>query len=134
VIKIRLFDIALFLALFGAVIGVIDSVSLFPGSEIPIEDSSFSSTDIEKMQSISGADSGDSGGLIAMTTAAWSITMIMISALGKVVWIYDFIINVFSNTTYNIAPVAAIIQTGIWLIYGIGILQLLTKSSIQHYQ
>jgi len=123
----RLFDIALFLALFGAVVGVIDSVDYFPGSEIQIEDSSFSSADIEKMQSISGADSGDSGGLIAMTTAAWSITMIMISALGKVVWIYDFIINVFGNSPYNIAPIAAIIQIGIRKIYGIGFLELLSK-------
>jgi hypothetical protein len=135
------FDIALFLALFGAVMGIMDGSGWFSASEIPIEDTSLTSAEIAKMKSVTGSDTGDIGGMVAMTTGAWNMIIILLTAMARVVWIYDIILDIFvpgaapgSVQYVQVAAVAGLVQIGIWLIYAVGIAQMLSKSSIQHYQ
>ena len=137
----RLFDIALFLALFGAVLGLMDGSGWFSASEIPIEDLSLTSDEIDKIKGVSGTDTGNIGGMVAMTTAAWGVIMILVTAMSRVVWIVPIIIDIFapgaapeSAQYLQVAAVAGLVQVGIWLIYAVGIAQMLSKSSIQHYQ
>lgn len=121
--------------------GIMDGSGWFSASEIPIEDTSLTSAEIAEMKSVSGSDTGDVGGMVAMTTGAWSMIMILLTAMARVVWIYDIILDIFvpgaapgSAQYLQVAAVAGLVQVGIWLIYAVGIAQMLSKSSIQHYQ
>ena len=137
----RLFDIAMILALFGAVLGVVESSGWFPGGEIPINQTGLTESEIGQMQSVGGSDTGDPGGMIASAWAGWNIVLIMITAMYRVLWIWDIIVDVFaaglpagSEDTLAVMGVAGIIQIGIWMIYGVGILQLIRKTPITYMQ
>ena len=137
----RLFDIAMVLALFGAVLGVLDGSGWFPGGEIPINQTGLTENEIGQMQSVGGSDTGDPGGMIASAWAGWNIVLIMITAMYRVLWIWDIIVDVFaaglpagSEDTLAVMGVAGIIQIGIWMIYGVGILQLIRKTPITYMQ
>jgi len=129
------------LALFGAVLGVMDGSGCFPGGEIPINATGLTESEIAQMKDVGGADVGDPGGMIASTWAEWSIILILISAMYRVLWIRDIIIGVFgaglevgSADALTVASIASVIQVGIWMIYGIGIFQMIRKTSITHMQ
>ena len=137
----RLFDIAMMLALFGAVLGVIDSSGWFPGGEIPIENTGVTSAEIDQMRDVGGTDAADPGGMIESAWAGWNIVKIMVSAMYRVLWIRDIVIDVFaaglpssSPDRTAVAGVASILQGAIWMIYGVGLLQLIRKTSITHMQ
>jgi len=129
------------LALFGAVLGVIDGSGWFPGGEIPIQETGLTEAEIGQMKTVGGADTGDPGGMIASAWAGWNIVLIMISAMFRVLWIWDIIVDVFgaglvpgSADSVAVYGVAGIIQIGIWMVYGVGLLQLIRKTSITHMQ
>ena len=137
----RLFDIAMMLALFGAVLGVVDSSGWFSGGEIPIENTGLTPGEINQMKDVKGTDVADPGGMIASAWAGWNIVKIMVSAMYRVLWIWDIIVDVFSAglpmgtpDRAAVVAVASIIQSGIWMIYGVGLLQLIRKTSITHMQ
>lgn len=137
----RLFDIAMLLALFGATLGVMDSSGWFPGGEIPIAETGLTESEIDKMRDVGGADTGDPGGMIASAWAGWTILLVIISAMYRVLWIRDIITSIFgagvavgSADALMVASIASIIQVGIWMIYGIGLFQMLRKTSITHMQ
>jgi len=137
----RLFDIAMILALFGAVLGVLDGSGWFPGGEIPINQTGLTESEIGQMKSVEGSDTGDPGGMVASAWAGWNIVLIMIIAMYRVLWIWDIIVDVFaaglpagSEDTLAVMGVAGIIQIGIWMIYGVGILQLIRKTPITYMQ
>ena len=137
----RLFDIAMMLALFGSILGVMDSSGWFPGGEIPIENTGLTGSEIDQMKAVGGADTGDPGGMIASAWAGWNIIVIMISAMYRVLWVRDIITSIFgaglavgSSDALAVASIASVIQVGIWMIYGIGLFQMLRKTSITHMQ
>ncbi|MCD6149740.1 hypothetical protein J7J13_03080 [bacterium] len=137
----RLFDIAMMLALFGAVLGVLDGSGWFPGGEIPINQTGLTESEIGQMKSVGGSDAGDPGGMVASAWAGWNIVLIMITAMYRVLWIWDIIVDVFaaglpagSADTLAVMGVAGIIQIGIWMIYGVGLLQLIRKTPITYMQ
>jgi hypothetical protein len=138
---VRLFDIAILLALFGSVLGVMDSSGWFPGGEISIEETGLTESEIAQMKGVGGADTGDPGGMIASAWAGWNIILILISALYRVLWIRDIIIGIFGAGVATGTPdalmvvsIASVIQVGIWMIYGIGLFQMIRKTSIAHMQ
>jgi len=88
----RLFDIAMMLALFGAVLGVVESSGWFPGGEIPINQTGLTESEIGQMKSVGGSDTGDPGGMIASAWAGWNIVLIMITAMYRVL-VLSFIIS-----------------------------------------
>lgn len=137
----RLFDIAMMLALFGAVMGVMDTTSWFTGGEIPLTATGLTESEIGQMKTVGAAGATDPGGVIAAALAGWNIVLVMIAAMYRVLWIRDIIIDVFSASLETGSPdavavvaIASIIQVGIWMIYGIGILQLIRKTPITHMQ
>jgi len=137
----RLFDIAMMLAIFGAVLGVMDGSGWFPGGEIPINQTGLTESEIGQMRSVGGSDTGDSGGVVASAWAGWNIVLIMITAMYRVLWVWDIIVDVFSAglpvgsaNWVAVRNVAGIIQIGIWMIYGVGLLQLIRKTPITYMQ
>lgn len=137
----RLFDLALLLALFSAVMGVFDASDWFEAGEIPLQESGLTHDEIDQMKIITGSSEGDPSGMLAAAWSAWNIVMVMITALYRVLWIWDIIVNTFSSGVdgnsadrSQVEAVAGIIQVGIWMIYGGGLLQLLRKTSIKHMQ
>ena len=129
------------LALFGAILGVMDSSGWFPGGEIPIENTGLTGSEIDQMKSVGGADTGDPGGMIASAWAGWNIIVIMISAMYRVLWVRDIITSIFgaglaagSADALAVASIASVIQVGIRTIYGIGPFQLLRQTSLTHTQ
>jgi len=137
----RLFDLAMLLALFGAVMGVMDGSGWFESGEIPLQDSGLTRDEIDQMKGVSGSTAGDPGGIFASAWSAWNIVTIMVTALYRVLWIWDIIVNVFSSglpadssDRSQVEAVAGIIQVGVWMVYGGGLLQLLQKTSIKHME
>ena len=129
------------LALFGAVLGVMDASGWFPGGEIAITETGLTESEIEQMKSVGDAGAGDPGGMIASAWAGWNILIVMVSALYRVLWIRDIITGIFgagvavgSADALAVASIASIIQVGIWMIYGIGLYQMIRKTSITHMQ
>lgn len=129
------------LALFGACLGVMDSSGWFPGGEIPIEETGLTEAEIDQMKSVGGADTGDPGGMIASAWAGWNVILILITAMYRVLWIRDIITGIFgagvatgTPDALMVASIASVIQVGIWMIYGIGLYQMLRKTSIAHMQ
>ena len=137
----RLFDIAMMLAIFGAVLGVMDGSGWFPGGEIAINQTGLTESEIGQMKDVGRSDTGDSGGVVASAWAGWNIVLIMITAMYRVLWIWDVIVDVFSAglptgsaNWIAVRSVAGIIQIGIWMIYGVGLLQLIRKTPITYMQ
>jgi len=137
----RLFDIAMMLAIFGAVLGVMDGSGWFPGGEIAINQTGLTENEIGQMKDVGGYDTGDPGGVVASAWAGWNIVLIMITAMYRVLWIWDIIVDVFSAglptgsaNWIAVRSVAGIIQIGIWMIYGVGLLQLIRKTPITYMQ
>jgi len=129
------------LAIFGAVLGVMDGSGWFPGGEIAINQTGLTENEIGQMKDVGGYDTGDSGGVVASAWAGWNIVLIMITAMYRVLWIWDIIVDVFSAglptgsaNWIAVRSVAGIIQIGIWMIYGVGLLQLIRKTPITYMQ
>jgi len=122
------------LAIFAAVIGVLDESALFTGADITTGPDVITKEEFDDIQVI-GADGAESDiGIITKTAqSAFDGIMFLLRALGRVIWIAPIIINVFGGGA-DAESVAYIIQVGIWLTYATAMFQAWTKTSIAGMQ
>ena len=124
----RAYDLALILALFGAVMGLLDSSAVWSGGSIyngpeVINQTSFDN--IKVIENPSGIDIA-----IDMMSYGWTALLLLFTALLRIVFIADIIASIFGNTAEAVA-VAVIIQFGIWLTYAIAMFQAKTGKSLK---
>lgn len=130
----RAYDLALMLALFGAVMGILDSSALFTGSDIDTGGDVITKAEFSDIQVV-GADGTESDLGIIAKTAKWAFdgTMFLLRVMGRVVFIADIIAGVFGGTS-EAWMVAGTVQIGIYLTYAIAMFQTWTKTSIRGMQ
>jgi len=135
----RIFEIALMIALFTATSGVINDIGFFGNVESPINQFEYENADFAKIDGelISGDDS-----LIGSDTKiGYTSVLAAIDKLGNYVLIRTIIINTFAtNLEYGspertqIINIANLIQIGCGFLYFFGILQLWRKVSTKHME
>lgn len=130
----RAYDLALMLAIFAAVLGVLDECVLFTGADISTGPDIITKEEFDDIQTI-GADGTESDlGIIAKTAkSAFEGIMFLLRVLGRIVWIVPIIVSVFGGST-EAESIAYIIQVGIWLTYAIAMFQAWSKTSIAGMQ
>ena len=124
----RAYDFALMLALFGAVMGLLDSSAVWDGGAIyngpeVINQSAFDN--IKVIENPSALDTATD-----LLSSGWTALLLMFNVLLRIVFIADVVSSVFGNTSEAIA-VAAVIQLGIWLTYAIALFQAKTGKSLK---
>lgn len=136
----RLYDIALFIACFSAVLGVLDDSGWFSASVTPMEDIRMTRDDFSDVDSDTNMVSDD-GGVIETYNMIKRTLGVLMTVLLRVGWIYDILMSVFasglapSTSAYmTVQKIAALIQSVIWIIYAVGLYQLWTKSSIRYME
>ena len=136
----RLYDIAMILALFGVVMGLMDSSDWFHGGDITVAETGVTKDELQKIKGVGENTAESSGGVLDTVTSGWTVLNVMINAFYRVLWIHDIIVDVFISgasddlSRMQVKAVAGVVQTGIWMVYGIGLLQLFRKSSIKHME
>ena len=136
----RLYDIALFIACFSAVLGVLNDSEYFTASVIPMEDISMTKADFNIATSDTTTEK-DAGGVIETYNMIKRTLGVLMTVLLRVGWIYDILMSVFatglnpgSSDYSTVQKISALIQSVIWIIYAIGLYQLWTKSSIRYME
>jgi len=131
---LRAYDLALMLALFGAVMGILDSSDLFTGSDIDTGGDVITKAELSDIQVV-GADGTESDLGIIAKTAKWGFdgTMFLLRVMGRVVFIADIVAGVFGGTS-DAWAVAWAVQIGIYMTYAIAMFQAWTKTSIRGMQ
>lgn len=130
----RAYDLALMLAIFAAVFGVLDESALFPGAEVSMGPDIITKEEFDDIQVV-GADGTESDlGIIAKTAkSAFDGVIFLLRALGRIIWIKPLIVNIFGGSS-DAESIAYIVQVGIWLTYAIAMFQAWTKTSIRGMQ
>ena len=130
----RAYDLALMLALFGAVMGVFDASALFDGANVDTGSAVITKAEFDNIQVV-GADGTESDlGIIAKTAKfGFDGTIFLLRVFGRVVFIADIIAGVFGGTS-EAWVVAGTVQIGIYLTYAIALFQAFTKTSIRGMQ
>ena len=124
----RAYDLALMLALFGAVMGLLDSSAVWGGGNIDTGAAVINQSAFDELNTI---EKPTSVGLIGETIAfSWAAVKLLFQVLVRIVFIADIIAGVFGNSTEAI-QVAATIQMGIWLTYAIALFQAKTGKSLK---
>jgi hypothetical protein len=128
----RMYDIMLFLALFGAVTGALQGIAgdtWFPDYTPPDMETVEVDTDVryEKPNMTSSVDDSNAMSSFSALNLLWG-TFKGIFGIG---FVLNDIFSVESDGENMLWPIFGIVQVGIWVIYGIGIFQLLTGRSVK---
>lgn len=124
----RAYDLALMLALFGAVMGLLDSSAVWDGGNIDTGAALINQSTFDELNTI---EKPTSVGVIGETIAfSWAAVKLLFQVLVRIVFIADIIAGVFGNSTEAI-QVASMIQMGIWLTYAIALFQAKTGKSLK---
>lgn len=124
----RAYDLALMLALFGAVMGLLDSSAVWAGGNVDTGAAVINQSVFNELNTI---EKPTSTGVIGETIAfGWAAVKLLFQVLVRIVFIADIIAGVFGNSTEAI-QVAATIQMGIWLTYAIALFQAKTGKSLK---
>ena len=124
----RAYDLALMLALFGAVMGLLDSTVIWEGGDIYTGPEVINQTAFDELNTI---EKPTSVGVIGETIAfSWATVKLLFSMLISIVHIAPVISSVFGGTPEAVA-VAYIIQIGIWATYAIALFQAKTGKSLK---
>ena len=124
----RAYDLALMLALFGAVMGLLDSTVIWEGGDIYTGPEVINQTAFDELNTI---EKPTSVGVIGETIAfSWAAVKLLFSMLISIVHIAPVISSVFGGTPEAVA-VAYIIQIGIWATYAIALFQAKTGKSLK---
>ena len=124
----RAYDLALMLALFGAVMGLLDSTVIWEGGDIYTGPDVINKTTFDELNTI---EKPTSVGVIGETIAfSWAAVKLLFSMLISIVHIAPVISSVFGGTPEAVA-VAYIIQIGIWATYAIALFQAKTGKSLK---
>lgn len=129
----RMYDVMLFLALFGAVTGAISEMAgdeWFPDYASPDMESVEVDTDVryEKPNMSSSFTESSNTNPFSVLSILWGV----IQGIFGLGFILNDIFPVYNDAGTNVAlPIYAIIQVGIWVIYAIGFLQILSGRSVK---
>ena len=124
----RAYDLALMLALFGAVMGLLDSTVIWEGGNVYTGPEVINQTTFGELNTIEKPTSvGAIGESIAFS---WAAVKVLFNMIISIVFIAPIISSVFGGTTEAVA-VAAIIQVGIWATYAIALFQAKTGKSLK---
>jgi len=126
----RAYDLALFLLIFSAVIGLLDASGVFDGGKIDMGGATFDSAEYDSLRDASGDESIEDGYGEFTLRDAWEATIFLFTILARVGFIADIIAAAFGNSAEAWA-VAAIIQAGIWATYGVALFQAKTGRSLK---
>ena len=124
----RAYDLALMLALFGAVMGLLDSTVIWEGGNIYHGPDVINKTTFSELNTIEKPTSvGAIGESIAFS---WAAVKVLFSMIISIVHIAPIISSVFGNSTEAVT-VAYLIQIGIWATYAIALFQAKTGKSLK---
>ena len=123
----KAYDLALFVLLITAVIGMVDELNIFP-TQLALEDQT---AEIEKLTGF------DPSGDMTKYEEQFSMGSMLVSGLqliaGGLLGVV-FIAPILFNKLGMPLALVAIMQTGIWVIYFLGGIQLLFNRSIKTYE
>lgn len=126
----RAYDLAIFIVLFAAVMGILDDSLQFTGGNVEMGEATFNKADFNDTPEVD--NSGDSilgwGDKLYESTFGW--LAFLKTVVGRVFYIQDLIATVFggSEEAHNIAWV---IQAGIYMVYGIGFFQAVSGRNVK---
>ena len=124
----RAYDLALMLALFGAVMGLLDSSAVWDGGNIDTGAALINQSTFDELNTI---EEPTAEGFVEESIAfSWAAVKLLFQVLVRIVFIADIIAGVFGNSTEAI-QVASMIQMGIWLTYAIALFQAKTGKSLK---
>ena len=124
----RAYDLALMLALFGAVMGLLDSTLIWDGGTIYTGPEVINQTTFGDLNTI---EKPTSDGAIGESIAfSWAAVKVLFSMIVSIVHIAPIISSVFGGTPEAVA-VAYLIQIGIWATYAIALFQAKTGKSLK---
>ena len=140
----KAYEIALFMAMFTALGGVINDIGFMNEYELTFEENGYTSNDFETIDGkiINGQMVGSDESLAASETKLGITSLLSaIKKLDSYIFIKVIIMDVFATTLeygskeYNqINNIANIIQTGCIFVYMFAIVQLWRNSSIKHME
>lgn len=140
----RAYEIALFLAMFTAIGGVVNELSFMDNYELTFDEVGYSSNDFNDISGeISSGQMVGSDESLAASDTKLGITSLLsaIKKLDDYVFIKTIIMDVFASKLvidtpeYNqINNIANIVQTGCIFVYMFAIVQLWRNSSIKHME
>ena len=140
----KAYEIALFMAMFTALGGVINDIGFMDEYELTFEDNGYTSTDFDMIDGkiINGQMVGSDESLVASETKLGITSLLSaIKKLDSYIFIKVIIMDIFATTLeygseeYNqINNIANIIQTGCIFVYMFAIVQLWRNSSIKHME
>ena len=124
----RAYDLALMLALFGAVMGLLDSTIIWEGGDIYHGPDVINQTTFDELNTI---EKPTSVGVIGETIAfSWAAVKILFSMIVSIIHIAPIITSVFGGGP-EAEKVAYLIQVGIWATYAIALFQGKTGKSLK---
>lgn len=124
----RAYDLALMLALFGAVMGLLDSSAVWDGGNIDTGAALINQSTFDELNTIEEPTA--KGFLEESIAFSWAAVKLLFQVLVRIVFIADIIAGVFGNST-EAMQVASMIQIGIWLTYAIALFQAKTGKSLK---
>lgn len=124
----RAYDLALMLALFGAVMGLLDSSAVWEGGDIYHGPEVINQTIFDKINVIEQPTGLDRAASIL--GFIWTMTLLIFQVLHSIVHIAPIISDVFGGSS-EATTVAYTIQVGIWLTYLIALYQAKTGKSLK---
>lgn len=124
----RAYDLALFLALFGAVMGILDSSAVWTGGTINTGQEVINQTVFSQITPIEDPSAVEI--LTQTVTYGWTALLLLFNVLMRIVWIQDIIVDIFGGSSEVIA-VAYAVQVGIWLTYAVALFQMKTGKSVK---
>ena len=135
----RAYEIALIIAMFTAVSGVINDIGFMGSYEIPIEQSGYAEDDFTN---IDGEIIHDDDALVGMDSKLGTTSLLSaIKKLDDYVLIKPIIMRIFTSNTVNpsteytqINNIANLIQIGCAFVYAFALLQLWRKVSTKHME
>lgn len=124
----RAYDLALFLALLGAVMGLLDSSAVWAGGSIDTGPEVINQSAFDNIKVIEDPSATEI--FVDTMTYGWTALLLLFNVLLRIVFIADIISSVFGNSPEAIA-VAATVQIGIWLTYATALFQAKTGKSLK---
>lgn len=128
----RMYDIMLFLALFGAVVGALNGIAgdtWFPDYSPPDMETVEVDTDVryEKPNMLSSEDEYNAMSSFSAMNLLWGT----IKGIFGIGFVLNDIFSIESDGENMLWPIFAIFQVGIWIIYAIGMFQMITGRSVK---
>ena len=124
----RAYDLALMLALFGAVMGLLDSTVIWEGGSIDTGPEVINQTVFDEIKVIEDPSGIDLG--LEILAFSWTAVKILFNMLGSIIYIRPIIASVFGGGP-DAVTVASVIQIGIWATYAIALFQAKTGKSLK---